>query len=409
MYLIEELENDRILMKNNILVKARYNLSLVENRIFLFMLYKLQRESKGILKCEISHKEFKDIVKFKEKNTVKGILEVLEELRKKPIFFKEKKKNKKGSLWGAYGFINGYYYDDELGSFNIEASEKIHEILKEYLKMGYTPINVQIWLSLNNSYAQRFYDLLRLWSNTKTVITYKVDEIKELLMLEDKYDRYNDFKRRVITPAIKELNNTGYFEIDMKENKIGRKVDSIDFIVKDLDKRKYFSNVKEPKILEVKSEEIFEDNPIINKQKKKEESKVFYIPNKKLFTAKTLDNFKKDFSNYDFKDSTYKKLLQEAILVALEKDDEEKIKVKSYNYFKKTLENKINDIQNKKDKTKSVNTRFHNINQSFNKYNAEELERMLIESQKSKFEVHSNNSSEDIIADNWILDENKIG
>ncbi|EPZ61791.1 initiator Replication family protein [[Clostridium] sordellii ATCC 9714] len=67
MYLIEELENDKILMKNNILVKARYNLSLVENRIFLFMLYKLQRESKGVLKCEISHKEFKDIVKFKEK------------------------------------------------------------------------------------------------------------------------------------------------------------------------------------------------------------------------------------------------------------------------------------------------------------------------------------------------------
>ncbi|CEN74627.1 Uncharacterised protein [[Clostridium] sordellii] len=35
-----------------------------------------------------------------------------------------------------------------------------------------------------------------------------------------------------------------------------------------------------------------------------------------------------------------------------EKEDEEKIKVKPYNYFKKTLENKINDIQNKKDKSK---------------------------------------------------------
>lgn len=84
----------------------------------------------------------------------------------------------------------------------------------------------------------------------------------------------------------------------------------------------------------------------------KEESRGFYIPNKKLFTAKPLDNFKKDFLNYDFKDNTYKKLLQEAILVMLEKEDEEKIKVKSYNYFKKTLENKINDIQNKKDKSK---------------------------------------------------------
>jgi hypothetical protein len=158
---MEQLENDKVLMKNNILVKARYNLSLVENRIFLFMLYKLQKENDGILKCSISHKEFKEIIKFKEKNTVKGILEVLEELRKKPIFFKEEKKSKKGNLWGAYGFINGYTYDDELGMFNIEASKKIHDILKEYLKMGYTPINVQIWLSLNNSYSQRFYGATR--------------------------------------------------------------------------------------------------------------------------------------------------------------------------------------------------------------------------------------------------------
>ena len=379
MYLIEELENEKILMKNNILVKARYNLSLVENRIFLYMLYKLQTESKGILKCQISHREFKEIVKFKEKNTVKGILEALEELRKKPIFFREEKKNKKGSLWGAYGFINGYYYDDELGTFKIEASEKIYDILKDYLKIGYTPVNVHIWLSLNNSYAQRFYDFLRLWSNTKSVVTYKIEEIKELLMLEDKYDRYNDFKRRVINPAVKELNNTGYFEIEFKENKVGRRVESIDFIVKDLDKRKYFDNALDKKVIEVEGS-VKEE--IVKVQKQDD----FYVPNKKLFTAKTLENFKNDFATYDFKDSTYKKLLQEAILVALEKDDEEKIKVKSYNYFKKTLENKIeNSNKSKNNVTKPVKTRFHNVNETFKNYKEDELEKLLLESQKGKF------------------------
>ena len=55
------------------------------------------------------------------------------------------------------------------------------------MKIGYTPVNVQIWLSLNNSYSQRFYDLLRLWSGTKDIVNYKVEEIKELLMLDDKY------------------------------------------------------------------------------------------------------------------------------------------------------------------------------------------------------------------------------
>ncbi|EPZ61679.1 hypothetical protein H476_3604, partial [[Clostridium] sordellii VPI 9048] len=105
----------------------------------------------------------------------------------------------------------------------------------------------------------------------------------------------------------------------------------------------------------------------------------------KLFTAKTLENFKSDFENYDFKDSTYKKLLQEAILVTLEKDDEEKIKVKSYNYFKQTLENKIKN--NKTNGVRKQKTRFHNINQTFEKYTSDELEKILLENQKDKFKA----------------------
>lgn len=361
MNLIEELESNRILMKNNMLVKARYSLSLIENRVFLSMLYKLQKKSDGVLTCSISHSEFKDIIKFKQKNTVKGILEVLEDLRKKPIYFKEEKKNKKGNLWGAYGFINGYEYDDELGIFNIEASEKIHNLLKEYLKMGYTPVNVQIWLSLNNSYAQRFYDLLRLWSGTKDTINYKLDEIKELLMLEDKYSKYNDFKRRVILPAIKELNETGYFEIDIKENKVGRKVDSIDFYIKDLDKRKYFTKdeiIKEIPGIELEEVAItYDENDCENKEEiiindkviiepkiisdTKENKIEIFIPDESIFTKGTLRRVKMDFKDIDFKNKYMEKAFEDAVMITLDKDDVETIKATSYKFFKGTLDNKI--------------------------------------------------------------------
>ena len=151
--------------------------------------------------------------------------------------------------------------------------------------------------------------------------------------------------------------------------------------MKDLDKRKYFDNAswdKEQKVIEVEGS-VKED--VVKVQKQDD----FYVPNKKLFTAKTLENFKNDFKNYDFKEDKYKKLLQESILITLEKDDEEKIKVKSYNYFKKTLENKIENNKSKNNVTKHVKTRFHNINQSFSNYDENELEKMLLENQKNKF------------------------
>lgn len=60
---------------------------------------------------------------------------------------------------------------------------------------GYTPINLKVYVSLNNPNSQRLYDLLRLWSNTKNLISYDVEEMKELLMLENKYNKYSDFKK----------------------------------------------------------------------------------------------------------------------------------------------------------------------------------------------------------------------
>lgn len=205
--------------------------------------------------------------------------------------------------------------------------------------MGYTPINVQIWLSLNNSYAQRFYDLLRLWSGTKDTINYKLNEIKELLMLDDKYSKYNDFKRRVILPAIKELNETGYFEIDIKENKVGRKVDSIDFCVKDLDKRKYFTKdlinseyVKTNDEKKVSNKKIIELKPDIND---------LYIPDESLFTKGTLRRFKMDFKDIDFRDNYMERAFEDAVMITLDRDDVGIIKASSYKFFKVTLDNKI--------------------------------------------------------------------
>lgn len=63
---------------------------------------------------------------------------------------------------------------------------------------GYTPIKLQIWLSLKNTYAQRFYDLLRMWSYTKKTVNYRVDDLKTYLQIEDKYSEFKDFKKELL-------------------------------------------------------------------------------------------------------------------------------------------------------------------------------------------------------------------
>lgn len=230
---------------------------------------------------------------------------------------------------------------------------------------------------MNNYYAQRLYDLLRVWSETKKVINYEVEELKELLQIEEKYNLYGDFKRRVIIPAIKELNNTGYFEIDFKENKVGRKVDSIDFIVKDLDKRKYFTKddtakkilskvieevavTSENIIIDDKEETIFKpsDSTLIeNINALKGVEFEHFVPDETLFTKGTLRSFKKDFKDIDFKNEYMERAFDDAVMITLDRDDVDNIKATSYKFFKGTLENKIveykieekEDIKHKKE------------------------------------------------------------
>lgn len=251
------------------------------------------------------------------------------------IFFKEIKDNGKNAIWGQYNLINGFEYDDETDEFTVSTTARVCDLLRSYLEVGYTPINMENYISLRNSYAKRMYDLLRLWSGTKTKISYTLDELKEMLMLENKYSKYSDFRRKVIEPSIKELNESKMFEITYKENKTGRKVTSLDFFVKDLDERTYF---------------IENNGDTINNTPDKPQnlSREFFIPDESIFTKGTLLLFKKDFGAYDFTEDYMQDAFWESAAALFERDDVEKIYNKGYNFFKTTLEDKRTALLAKK-------------------------------------------------------------
>lgn len=350
----------KVLMKNNMITKAKFNITTVENRIFQLVMYKLQKKGAGVLECTITLDEFKEIIKYKEQATPSKISETLTELRKQSIYFKKTKKEqsddekakKPFSIWGEWGIINGHEYDEELKTFTIEASEKVHSLLHEYLEGGYTPVNLSVFFTLSNSYAQRFYDLLRLWSNNKRVINYKLDELKELLMIEGKYPRFVDFKRRVIKPAIEELNKTGMFKIEFVEKRKGKAVESIDFIVDDLDKRKYFE--KEVEILQPDNDEGAEgeslpeeNNEGSDNRRTPEVPKVgeTILP-EETFLIKPLHRLvKASFKGIDFSEGEYYMAFVESEVATQIQDNVEEITLKEWGYFRATLQNKIDIIK----------------------------------------------------------------
>lgn len=370
-------KNKRILMKHNDIVNGKYEITVNSNRVFTYLLYEFQKDlDKSRLTCEISRENLASLVNGNVDKTVKGLTTILMNLRKKDLFLMDELQD--GSIdFIAGGFIDNATYNNKTDKFTIVADARIHKLLHRYLEDGYTPINLEIWLSLKNRYSQRLYDLLRAWTGTKTTVSYSIERLRELMLLENKYKQYPDFRKRVIIPAIEELNSTGYFEISYEENKKGRNIDSIDFIVKDLDKRKYFikddtiAQISRPVVEEVavttdnnivsdKEEPVFKPKFTSLDEDIQETKKCDFEPfvlDETLFTKGTLRSFKLDFKGIDFKNKYMEKAFNDAVMVTLDRDDVETIKATSYKFFKGTLDNKIveykleeeEDIKHKQD------------------------------------------------------------
>lgn len=379
--------NIDLLMQSRQLVHTSYEVTAIQNRIFYYCLLTAQKEKNGELSCEVKLDDIKKLIPNKNQRTLSNIKKTIQILKQTSLEFE---KNEDGdTIECDYNLISGSEYNVNKEIFKIKLAERLYKHLIDYTV--YAPLSLDILTKFKSFYSQRLYELLRLWSRTDKLIikSFKVDQLRFILGVVDKYPEYKNFKQRVLNQAIKEINQFGNMKVEIEEIKVGRKVEEIKFEILDHERKVYFRDrIKKECINTIKTEEKEIEETLIEIDSNNINIiNEFYIPNKKLFTVKTLSNFRGDFKEYNFKDVQYKKLLQDSILIALEKDDEEKIKVKSYSYFKKILENKIGSLVSSQNETgKSFKkTKFHNFTETFEQYSPDELDDIIEKGQKLKY------------------------
>ena len=222
-----------ILFKSNTLIKAKYDFTVAQNRVLQKVFYEIQMNKVNI--ALIPLEDMKQLIRNKAINSVESIKEFLGNLQDNKVM-----QIKENGSWAVSSVISYYSYDSSKHSFKIEVSLGLLELIHEYTKTGFTPTNVTKYISLGATNAQRFYELLRMWTGTKNVIEYTIEEIKEYLLLQNKYKVFKDFRKWVIEAAIKELKEKELLDIYKVEYiKTGRKITSIKFYVKDLEPRTY--------------------------------------------------------------------------------------------------------------------------------------------------------------------------
>jgi len=95
----------------------------------------------------------------------------------------------------------------------------INKYIKQVLLEKFKPNSGIVKIArLKNSYSPKFFEMLQILP-----LEITPDDLKRELNIIDKYDRYYDFKKKVILPSLKDLENID-MSINLVEIKEGKKV-----------------------------------------------------------------------------------------------------------------------------------------------------------------------------------------
>lgn len=214
----------------NEFISAQYKLTLLEFKAFLAITtvydQKNAKDFYNILKFE-----FKDLAKSiglnRETGYTKKLEKILTQLSDAKMRIQKRfDEDEEKEQWIVGHFLSSI---EAMGDGTIELVFD-PKLIKYFtgLTERYTYLEIQTLLTFSSIYSIRIFNLLKQYKLKKK--TYSVEKLKEMLLITDKYKNFSDFKRYVIEPAIKDINEHSTMKVSYETNGMkGKKVTEITF------------------------------------------------------------------------------------------------------------------------------------------------------------------------------------
>lgn len=223
--------NNKDLIQSYIITSAKYDYNVYEKRILYRLIEMFQQYTKGqklndkvhiqtdLFDVKIITMPISMFLNGEEDKNHKRIKEGIESLEQKKFIYEDDK------TWEIIRIISEPKIDKYKEFVSFRINPKIVDAFLDFSK-GFSKYELATAMQFESIYAMRFYELL---SGQKRPITYTIENLKIMFQIEDKYSKVNDFFRKVIEPAKKELDKSSPYSFEYKPIKTGRKITSIMF------------------------------------------------------------------------------------------------------------------------------------------------------------------------------------
>lgn len=217
----------KIAVQSNALINARYDMTAFQKKILLYIIAKIQPDDKDFQNYTINVKDFVDEADYKSKM-------LYDKLRKdtKALISKVYEIEEPDGLLQVAILAKAKYIKNK-GQIQVAFAPDLKPYLLQ-LKEQFTATPLRYVMGFKSSHSIRIYEMLQQFKSTGYFII-TLEELKHRLSLDNKYNTYTLFKRRVVEQAQKELEHTD-MAFTFKEIKKGRKVDRLEFKVMSIGK-----------------------------------------------------------------------------------------------------------------------------------------------------------------------------
>lgn len=222
---------DMIIVKDNVLINASYNLELVEQRLILLAIIEARESGKGINANDpltVHANAYIQNFSVEKHSAYKSLKDACKTLFARQFSYEEVNQNGNTTQFTSR-WVSKIGYTNAEATIQLIFSPDVVPLITR-LEKHFTSYELEQVAQLQSKYATRLYELLISWRSTGIITEISLDEFRKRIGVDsNEYRILANFKARVLEPAIKQINDHTDIIATYTQHKQGRKVTGFSF------------------------------------------------------------------------------------------------------------------------------------------------------------------------------------
>ena len=243
-----EQEKNMLIVKDNALINASYNLELVEQRLILLAIIEARENGKGINANDpltVHASTYIQTFNVEKHSAYTSLKEACKSLFARQFSYEEINANGNLTQYTSRWVSKIGYTKNEATVEIIFAPDVVPLITR--LEEHFTSYELEQVAQLQSKYATRLYEILIAWRSTGKTPVLTINEFrKQIGVIDSEYKIISNFKLRVLEPSIKQINDLTDIDVTYEQHKKGRTITGFSFKFKQKQQAKKIETNRDP-------------------------------------------------------------------------------------------------------------------------------------------------------------------